>query len=169
MESHQPPESGTDLVESAAQTMSAAAAAVQESVASLPDFIGRYPLPSLLVGIGLGYLLLPSRSTRWRPESSWSQTLGDTWHAAQDTLAQAGHGLAQNVSESASTIADQAQTLATSSAQRARDATTALGQRLGPTMRESVEALPALGQRYPVVTLVLTAGLAYWLGARSRA
>jgi hypothetical protein len=91
----------------------------------------------------------------------------DTWHSAQDTLAQAGQGLAQNVSETVSTVADQAQALATTAAQRARDATTALGQRLGPALEESVEALPALSQRYPVATLVLTAGLAYWLGTRS--
>jgi hypothetical protein len=168
MESHHPPKSDTDLTESAAQTVSAAAAAVQESVASLPDLIGRYPLPSLFIGIGLGYLLTPSRGARWRSESSWSQSLGETWHSAQDTLSQVGQGLVQNVSETASTVADQAQVLATSAAQRARDATTALGQRLGPTMGESLEALPALGQRYPVATLVLTAGLAYWLGARSR-
>jgi hypothetical protein len=168
MESHQQPESGTGLTETAVQTVSAATAAVQESVASLPELVSRYPLPSLLVGIGLTYLLLPHRSSRRGQESSWSQSLGNAWTAAQDTLGQAGHGLVQNVSETAAEVADQAQTLVTSAAERAREATTAVGQRLGPTMGESLEALPALGQRYPVATLVLTAGLAYWLGMRSR-
>jgi hypothetical protein len=35
-------------------------------------------------------------------------------------------------------------------------------------MEESWDALPAVATRYPVTTLALALGLAYWLGASSR-
>jgi hypothetical protein len=156
-------ESTTGLTESAGQSVTAATAAVQDSIASLPDVIGRYPWSSLLIGVGLGYLLMPRRSAGWRAPSR-SRPLGQAWSAAQDTLAQAGQGLGENVAETASGLADQAQALAAGVTQQAREATTALGQRLGPVMDESWEALPAVATRYPVATLLLVAGLSYWVG-----
>src|SRR3989442_734635 len=98
MESQDQSEFGTRLSETAAQTVAAATAAVQESVASLPELVRRYPVPSLLIGLSLGYLLTPQRSSR-RREPAWSQSLGNVWNSAQETLSQAGHGLVQNVSE----------------------------------------------------------------------
>jgi hypothetical protein len=168
MAAQTPSEASTRLSETAAQTVSAATAAVQERVASLPEVIGRYPLPSLVIGVGLGYLLTPRRRARWAPEASWSQSLGDAWQATQETLTTAGQGVARNVAETTSGVADQARTLAASATEQAREATTALGCRLGPMMQEGLEAVPALGQRYPVTTLLLAAGLGYWLGTRSQ-
>jgi hypothetical protein len=83
-----PSEFGTRLSETAAQTVTAATEAVQESIASLPDLVRRYPVPSLLIGLGLGYLLTPPRSTRRGHDPSWSQSLGNAWHSAQETLTQ---------------------------------------------------------------------------------
>jgi hypothetical protein len=159
-------ESATGLTESAVQAVHTASAAVQESVASLPEVISRYPWSSVLIGVGLGYLLMPRRSFGWR-EPSWRRPLEQTWNSAQDTVTQAGQGVAQNVAETASSLANQAQTLATGVTHQAREATTALGQRLGPMMDESWEALPPAATRYPVATLLVVAGLSYWAGTRS--
>jgi len=168
MATQTPSEASPRLSETAAQTVSAATAAVQERVASLPEVIGRYPLPSLVLGVGLGYLLTPRRRAPWAAPASWSQSLGEAWQATQETLTTAGQGVARNVAETTGHVAEQARTLAGSATEQAREATTALGRRLGPALPERLEAVPALGQRYPVTTVLLAAGLGYWLGTRSQ-
>ena len=50
-----------DLASVAAGKVSDATAVVGESAESLVDLVRRYPVPSLLIGLGIGYLLISSK------------------------------------------------------------------------------------------------------------
>jgi hypothetical protein len=62
------PELFTQAATAIGNTVSRAGAFLPEVPGGLADFIRRHPLPSLMVGVGLGFLL--GRSCAWTGESS---------------------------------------------------------------------------------------------------
>jgi hypothetical protein len=151
---------GASAASSAASTVSEATAAVGQGVASFTEVVRRYPVPAVLLGIGLGYLVAPAFPSRqrWRGAAGW--TGGSTFGSLGSTVQQATQDLAHSVAETAGALSEQARDVGSSAARRVQEATAG--------MARQVEPVTELGRQYPIASLALMLGLGYWLAGRSR-
>ena len=149
-----------DLASAAAGKVSEATAVVGESAESLVDLVRRYPIPSLLIGLGIGYLLTPQSGNRGRMGYYDARTRGSTLSNMGRTMKHTAEDLAQNVAETAGGMRDRAQDLASAAAGKVSEATTVVG--------ESAESLVDMVRRYPVPSLLIGLGTGYLLASSKR-
>jgi CBS domain-containing protein len=145
---------------SAAGKVSDATAVVGGGLESVVELVRRYPLPSLLLGVGMGYLLMPQSGTRGRMGYYDARTGGSTWSNMGSTMKQTAQDLVQNVAETAGGMKERAQDLASTAAGKVSDATAVMG--------ESAEPLVEMARRHPVPSLVIGLGLGYVLASSKR-
>lgn len=155
---------------------------MKESVESLVDLVQRHPIPSVLLGLGIGYLLFSTsgsgsyssrmESSRERPLTGTFGNLGNRVREAAQEVGQTVTGTAsslgsqvketaqevgQMVTGTTGNIGRQTQDWAATAARRAGDATTAMGEQFG--------SLSELSGRYPVSSFVFGFGLGYWFAS----
>jgi hypothetical protein len=77
---------------SAASTVNEATAAVGQGGGSFAEAVRRYPVPTVLLGMGLGYLVTPvfASRDRWRVSAGWAggSILGSTVQQTAQDLSQ---------------------------------------------------------------------------------
>jgi hypothetical protein len=149
-----------DLASAAAGKVSDATAVVGESAESLVALVRRYPISSLLIGLGIGYLLVPQSGNRGRMGYYDARTRGNTLSNMGSTIKHSAQDLAQNVAETAGGMKDRAQDLASAAAGKVNDATAVVG--------ESTESLVDMARRHPVRSLLIGLGIGYLLTSSKR-
>jgi CBS domain-containing protein len=148
------------LASAAAGKVSAATAAAGESAESVVDLVRRYPIPSLLLGVGIGYLLMPQSGNGGRRGYYDARTGSSTWSNMGSTMKQTAQDLVQNVAETAGGMKERAQDLASTTAGKVSDVTAVVG--------ENAEPLVEMARRHPVPSLLLGLGLGYVLASSKR-
>jgi hypothetical protein len=145
---------------SVASTVRETAAGLSQGVASFTDVVQRYPVPAVLLGMGLGYLIAPVFASRGR----WRETVGrpgaSTFGSLGSTVQQATQDLAHSAAETAGALSEQAREVGASAARQLQEATAGMARQAEPALE--------LGRQYPIASLALMLGLGYWLASRSR-
>ena len=149
-----------DLASTAASKVSDATAAVGGGLESMVELVRRYPIPSLLIGMGIGYLLTPQSGNSGRMGYYDARTGGSTLSNMGSTMKQTAQDLAQNVAETAGGMKDRAQDLAAAAASKVSDATAVVG--------ESADSLVDMARRNPVPSLLIGVGIGYLLASSTR-
>jgi len=149
-----------DLASAAAGKVSEATAVVGESAESLVNLVRRYPIPSLLIGVGIGYLLTPQSSYGGRMGGYDARTRSSTLSNMGRTMKHTAEDLAQNVAETAGGMRDRAQDLASTAAGKVSDVTAVVG--------ENADSVVEMARRYPVPSLLIGLGTGYLLASSKR-
>jgi hypothetical protein len=149
-----------DLASAAAGKVSDATAVVSESAESLVELVRRYPVPSVLIGMGIGYLLVPQLGNSGRRGYFDARTGGSTLSNMGSTMKHTAQDLAQNVAETAGGMKDRVQNLASTAANKVSDATAVVG--------ESADSLVDMARRNPVPSLLIGLGMGYLRASSTR-
>jgi hypothetical protein len=137
---------------SVASTVRETAAGLSQGVASFTDVVQRYPVPAVLLGMGLGYLIAPVFASRGR----WRETVGRPGASTFGSLGDLAHSAA----ETAGALSELAREVGASAARQLQEATAGMARQAEPALE--------LGRQYPIASLALMLGLGYWLASRSR-
>jgi len=148
------------LASAAAGKVSDATTVVGESADSLVELVRRYPMPSLLLGLGIGYVLSPQSGNGGRMGYYDARTRRSTLSNMGSTMRHTAQDLAQNVAETAGGMRDKTQALASTAAGKVSEATAVVG--------ESAESLVDMARRYPVPSLLIGLGTGYLLASSKR-
>jgi hypothetical protein len=149
-----------ELAATARSTVREATVTVSGGVGSLAELVRRYPVPAVVVGAGLGYLLAPTVEYGGRRGLAAGRTLGSTLGDVGGPVQEAAQDPTRRVAEAASGLPDQAQDVAAAAARRAREATAMVGQGTG--------LVGDLGRRYPLPAILLGLGVGCWLATSAR-
>jgi len=148
------------LTSAAAGKVSDATVAVGGGLESMVELVRRYPFPSFLLGLGLGYVLIPQSGTRGRMGYYDNRTGGRTWSDMGSTMKQTAQDLVQNVAETTGDMKDRAQDLAATAAGKVSDVTAVVS--------ESADSVVEMARRHPVPSLMIGLGLGYVLASSTR-
>jgi CBS domain-containing protein len=148
------------LASAAAGKVSDATAAVGGGLGSMVELVRRYPVPSFLLGLGIGYVLTPQPSKGGRRGYYDTRAGGSTWGDMGSTMKHTAQDLVQNVAETAGGMKERAQDLASTAAGKVSDATAVVGK--------SAEPLVEMARRHPVPSLLIGLGIGYVLASSTR-
>jgi hypothetical protein len=149
-----------DLASAAAGKVSEATAAVGGGLESMVDLVRRYPVPSFLLGLGIGYLLVPQSSYGGRMGYYDARTRGSTLSNMGSSMKHTAQDLVQNVAETAGGMKERAQDLASTAAGKVSDVTAVVG--------ESADSVVEMARRHPIPSLLIGLGIGYVLASSTR-